>query len=49
LFPRRREISQGKEMPTLILAIKKDKPKSKLSKEQLKVKLKMLKKELGFD
>ena len=44
-----REISQGKEMPTLILAIKKDKPKSKLSKEQLKVKFKMLKKELGFD
>tara|TARA_A200000159_G_scaffold107009_1_gene99778 strand:- start:18 stop:680 length:663 start_codon:yes stop_codon:yes gene_type:complete len=43
------EISQGKKMPSLVPAIKKDKIESKLSNEQLIIKLKMLKKELGFD
>jgi hypothetical protein len=36
-------------MPSLVPAIKKDKIESKLSNEQLIIKLKMLKKELGFD
>jgi hypothetical protein len=44
-----REISQAKSMPHLISATKKNKLNSQLSNEQLKINLRILKKELGFD
>ena len=44
-----REISQGKSMPHLISATKKNKLNSQLSNEQLKINLRILKKERGFD